>query len=240
MAAVLAPRSLLALIAFTLATTGCSGSSRPVSEAGDAEPADANASDAATEDAPSTDSTVPAVADAALTDALSTSEPSVDAGAYCAAELAFFAQCAPDASQACAAAFPSACHSLAANLSESLKAAAVSCEGHFDCPHDVFDAQGCVDTALTGAFLTSLQQSMLTDLCTTCNTPPGTCLNHAELNGPHRFGAGVVNVSDAVLTATGQTCIAQGAAETQPLNCENAAYNCLMNAALAPAPASCQ
>jgi hypothetical protein len=156
---------------------------------------------------------------------------SVDPGPYCAAASAFLHACIPDASASCTSQFAATCPAVASNLSAAARDAVVGCQGRYACSQSAFDADNpCVDPALAHATLTPLQQSMLTDLCTACNTPVATCLDHSEINGPHRFGAGVVYASDDILRSYGESCIAQGKPESFNLNCENAAYNCLTDA----------
>jgi hypothetical protein len=203
---------------------------------GDATNADALAEDAPAPDSPATDAPT---TDAPPADDSSTDAAPVDPGPYCAAESAFVAQCRADAAPACLNGLAAACPATAAHLSAAARDAVIGCSGHFDCAHDLFDAMGCVDAALTNAPLTSLQETMLTDLCSACNTPAATCLSHSEINGPHRFGAGIVYASDAVLRASGASCIAKGMLQSVNLNCENDAYNCLTDATFGPPPSGC-
>lgn len=145
----------LAALAFAIAVAACSGGTltadagldgAPASEvSSDGSPTGPDAKAYSADDASSTDSTIADPADASSLDAPSTNVPSVDTAAYCAAESAFIAQCAADASPACTGPFSSYCPALAANLSGSLQAAAVSCQGHFDCKHDVIRAATRVD-----------------------------------------------------------------------------------------------
>jgi hypothetical protein len=241
------------LFVLVVPLSGCGGTTSPTGvplvdgSTSDAPSGDAPATpdaptvtDSSAADGPPTDSAdAPATPDAPTVTDGQTADATIDPGPYCTAQSAFVAQCDGDASASCVSQLAAACASIATNLSAATRDAVVGCSGHFVCGSDLFDANGCVDAALANATLTSLQQTMLTDLCATCNTPATTCTSHSEINGPHRFGAGVVYASDAILRATGAACIAQGQGQADPLNCENAAYNCLQSATFSALP-NCQ
>ena len=162
-----------------------------------------------------------------------------DAKGYCDAQAAFLTACAPEAGPTCLTALAESCSAVAENLSVVAVKAVRGCVGNFVCGHDLFDTGGCVDKALETAPLTTAQEAALRDLCSTCGSPADRCLKHAELNGPHRFGAAVVFASDRALAAKAQECLAGAKDESFDLNCENSFYNC-MSSLRFPAATRCK